>query len=178
MLAFLEGIVIYQGEEQIIVDVGGIGYEVFYGKKVPIGNKVALFTALIIRENSQVLYAFDSLRERNFFYLLLKVKGIGPKLAFGLLTSLGIEIISGAIRREDISVFMTVSGVGKKSASQIILDLKDAPLASTDDLLAEVLMATKALGIEEEKVISIYQKLVSDNLSSSEVVKMVLQRIN
>jgi len=124
MIGYISGKIIFSdGREIIIMTSSGIGYQLFYNLVLPEGRDVDLYVGHIIKEAGEELYAFSNLREKKLFELLIKVKGIGPKTAFSLMSALGINIIIDAITFENNKALGKAPGIGSKAASQIILDL-------------------------------------------------------
>ncbi len=124
MIGFLCGEVIFSdGVECVIQTTSGIGYQVFYNKVLVEGSQAAIYISHIIKEDSETLYGFHSLRTKKLFELLLTVNGVGPKSAYGLITSLGVNDIINAVKLEAKNTLTKAPGVGAKSAAQIILDL-------------------------------------------------------
>jgi Holliday junction DNA helicase RuvA len=124
MIGFLCGEVIFSdGNESVLQTSSGIGYQVFYNKVLVEGSQAAIFIAHIIKEDSETLYAFHSLRAKKLFEMLLTVKGIGPKSAYGLIANIGVNEIIMAVNLEAKNTLTKVPGLGGKGAAQIILDL-------------------------------------------------------
>jgi len=130
MISHISGILEQVENNLIIIDVNGIGYKIF----VPIsllnsigtsGDKVKIFTTLLVREDSISLYGFKTKEEKNLFNSLLNVSGIGPKSALGLISALSVNKLVSAIASGDVDVLSSVSGVGKKTAQRIVVELKD-----------------------------------------------------
>lgn len=129
MIATLYGELRARGEDWVLVEVGGVGFHV----RVPastveelgeIGEKVRLYTSLLLRDDALTLYGFATPEQRELFELFLTVSGIGPKLALSLLSSTSAEALRLAIAREDIDVLARVPGIGRKTAGRLILELK------------------------------------------------------
>lgn len=124
MIGFLCGEVIFSdGNESVLQTSSGIGYQVFYNKVLVEGTQAAIFIAHIIKEDSETLYGFRSLRAKKLFEMLLTVKGIGPKSAYGLISNVGVNEIIQAVNLEAKATLTKVPGLGGKGAAQIILDL-------------------------------------------------------
>jgi Holliday junction DNA helicase RuvA len=124
MIGFLTGEVLFSdGNESIIQTSTGVGYQVFYNKVLIEGTLAAVFIAHIIKEDSETLFGFHSLREKKMFEMLLTVKGIGPKSAYNLISNLGVNEIITAVNLDAKSSLTKVPGLGTKGAAQIILDL-------------------------------------------------------
>lgn len=124
MIGHLSGVVVFSdGQETIVQTLSGIGYQVYLPKVLIEGASAQLFISHIIRENDETLYGFESLRAKKLFELLLQVKGVGPKSAFALMSSLSVLEIIQAIQTEDRKKLKSAPGVGDKAAAQMILDL-------------------------------------------------------
>lgn len=124
MIGFLCGEVLFSdGNESVLQTSSGIGYQVFYNKVLVEGTQAAIFIAHIIKEDSETLYGFHSLRAKKLFEMLLTVKGIGPKSAYGLIANIGVNEIITAVNLEAKATLTKVPGLGAKGAAQIVLDL-------------------------------------------------------
>jgi Holliday junction DNA helicase RuvA len=124
MIGFLTGEVVFSdGNESILQTPNGIGYQVFYNKVLVEGTLASLFIAHIIKEDSETLFGFSSLRAKKLFELLISVKGIGPKSAYNLISNLGVNEIINAVNLDAKATLTKVPGLGTKGAAQIILDL-------------------------------------------------------
>jgi len=129
MIGFIEGKIESSVDRWVIVDVSGVGYKIYISantfKKLPkSGEKVKLFTHLHVREDILDLYGFLDKKELEFFELLISISGIGPKGALNILGVASIETLKKAIANEESSILTKVSGIGKKTAEKIILELK------------------------------------------------------
>src|SRR5438552_5385348 len=131
MITFLHGKLVEALPTQVTVDVHGVGYEVLiplssYDKLPSPGNDVHLLTHLAIREDAHVLYGFMTSQERDMFRLLINtVSGIGPKIALNVLSGMNISALRGAVANGDVKALSQISGVGKKTAERIVVELKD-----------------------------------------------------
>lgn len=156
MIGYIKGKVVWRDLKSVVVDVGGVGYKVH----TTLGgldsqNEVSFFTYLAVRETALDLYGFATKAELDFFELLLTVSGIGPKSALAILSVASLDTLSYAINNNDAGHLTKVSGVGKKNAEKIVLELKGkAPetsaghkLHSEDD---DALEALKSLGYSEK----------------------------
>ncbi|AUO00014.1 Holliday junction branch migration protein RuvA [Bacteriovorax stolpii] len=124
MIGFLTGEVLFSdGNESIIQTTSGVGYQVFYNKVLVEGTSAAVYIAHIIKEDSETLFGFSSLRAKKLFEMLLTVKGIGPKSAYNLISNLGVNEIINAVNLEAKATLTKVPGLGTKGAAQIVLDL-------------------------------------------------------
>ena len=131
MITFLDGKLITSLPTQAIVDVGGVGYEVFiplssYDKLPAAGQGIRILTHLHVREDAQILYGFMTAAERDLFRLLVNnVSGIGPKLALAVLSGMSVNNFKAAVVNSDVASLSKISGLGKKTAERIVLELKD-----------------------------------------------------
>lgn len=158
MISILRGNVISQETDGIIVDVNGIGLHVLVPSslrdRVQPNEAVYLYTKLIIREDAWLLCGFETKDGREVFDLLLKVNGVGPRLAMSILSTLTPDTIRRAVFNDQADLFSRVPGIGKKTAQKILLQLQDrlpsteglAPLAKISDVDTEVLGALTTLG--------------------------------
>src|SRR5438309_9319141 len=131
MITFLDGKLVNALPTQAIIDVSGIGYEVFiplssYDKLPSPGQPIRILTHLAVREDAHVLYGFMSAAERDLFRLLVNnVSGIGPKLALAVLSGMSVNNFKVAVVNSDVVALSKISGLGKKTAERIVLELKD-----------------------------------------------------
>lgn len=157
MIAFLEGQVIFKGERFLVLDVAGVGYRIFvapaaFKKITQSEQKIKLWTHLHLREDAMEMYGFIEYPELDFFENLIKVSGIGPKTALNVLTVAPVDVLKKAIAAGDISYLTKVSGIGRKIAEKIVVELKDKIGRAEDGVFAvgredvDVLEALKSLG--------------------------------
>src|SRR3989442_10781565 len=131
MITFLDGKLVNALPTQAIGDVSGIGYEVFiplssYDKLPGVGEPIRILTHLAVREDAHVLYGFMTVAERDLFRLLVNhVSGIGPKLALAVLSGMSVNNFKAAVVNNDVVSLSKISGVGKKTAERMVLELKD-----------------------------------------------------
>jgi holliday junction DNA helicase RuvA len=128
MIAAVRGDVIGRGEDHLVIETGGIGFKVFTTQdvtmRIVVGDPVFLFTFLVVREDALSLFGFETEELRDFFVLLLGVTGVGPRIALAILSSMSPDAIRRSVLSEQPELFTRVSGVGKKTAQQIILHLQ------------------------------------------------------
>ncbi|HMO19063.1 MAG TPA: Holliday junction branch migration protein RuvA [Oligoflexia bacterium] len=143
MIALLNGELVVKQQDTLVIDVNGVGYEVFTNSRISsalpgVGNKISLIIYTDVRDTAITLYGFNTQVERQTFLLLKKVKGIGSKLAMGILSSVNPEELLLAIGTENTDVLRGVPGVGKKSAERIIVELREQVREFTLGLQLEV----------------------------------------
>ncbi len=131
MITFLNGKLVEALPTQVTVDVNGVGYEVLiplssYDKLPEPGHEVRLLTHLAVREDAHVLYGFMTTQERELFRMLINtVSGIGPKTALNVLSGMNVTSFRGAVANGDVKALSKISGVGKKTAERIVVELRD-----------------------------------------------------
>jgi Holliday junction DNA helicase RuvA len=130
MIGFLRGRLTAKHPPQLLIDVGGVGYEVeapmstFYGLPAT-GADVSLFTHLVVREDAHILFAFGTERERRLFRELIKVSNVGPKLALSLLSGMSVDNFLLCIEAQDADTLVRIPGVGRKTAERLLIEMKD-----------------------------------------------------
>lgn len=136
MISRLRGIVLEKNPPSVIVDVHGVGYEAqvsmqtFYTLPA-IGEEVQLYTQLVVREDAHLLFGFSSKEERETFQALVKVSGIGAKIALGILSALTSDELASAVANENIKRLTAAPGIGKKTAERMVLELRGKLVSST-----------------------------------------------
>jgi len=155
MITFLHGKLVEALPTQVTVDVNGIGYEALiplssYDKLPSPGQDVRLLTHLVVREDAHILYGFMSAAERELFRMLINtVSGIGPRTALNILSGINVTAFRGAVANGDVKSLSQISGVGKKTAERIVVELKDK-IGAVGAL--EATSARRALSPEDQKV--------------------------
>src|SRR5437763_9871323 len=199
MITFLHGRLTHALPTQATVDVGGVGYEVFiplssYDKLPAVGQPIEILTHLHVREDAQILYGFMSAPERDLFRLLVNhVSGIGPKLALAVLSGMSVNNFKAAVVNNDVVSLSKISGVGKKTAERMVLELKDrvgvaaaweaasaahAPTPEQEQA-NEAVLALIALGykqVDAHKLVHDLQQK-GEGKSSEELVKLALKKM-
>ena len=126
MLSYIEGKIIFRGKDFIIVKSNSIGFKVFVLANLNTENdEVELFTHLNVREDALTLYGFSKYKELELFELLISISGIGPKAGLGILSLADPETVKLAITKGDVSILTRVSGIGKKTAERVVLELRN-----------------------------------------------------
>ena len=130
MISFLKGVIIEKKPPQLIIEVNGVGYlltasmNTFYDLPNE-GKEVTIYTQLIVREDAQLLFAFSQKHERRLFLALIKVNGVGPKMAITILSSIAVNDFVACIHNNDTTTLIRLPGVGKKTAERLIIDMRD-----------------------------------------------------
>ncbi len=189
MIAYVKGKLTVIQDDSVVVETGGVGYELicpnpFYYQH-SLNEEVTIHTYLHVREDAQLLYGFKNEDEKLLFKKLISVSGIGPKGALGILSGADIASFVAAVESEDEKFLTTFPGVGKKTARQIILDLKgklsttfnittpeDTIHSNDDSALLEAKEALKALGYTEKELTKILPTLKKEGLTNTnEIVR-------
>ncbi len=186
MISFLEGEVVEKAGARVVVDVGGIGYDVLVPTSTlaslpPVGRRARIHTRMIVRDDAMLLYGFGSPDERELFDLLTGVTGVGPKVALAFLSSLSPEALRRSVVVGDVGALTVVPGVGKKVAQRVVLDLRDR-MGGEGDLvvggpLADVREALLALGLTPQEASGAMADLEVDDRAVDELLKEALQRV-
>jgi Holliday junction DNA helicase RuvA len=181
MIAFLRGKLVEALPTHAILDVNGVGYEVYipvssYEKLPKIGSEVVLLTHLSIREDAHVLYGFVTQEERDLFRLLINtVSGIGPKIALNILSGMTPVAFKGAVASGDVKALSKISGVGKKTAERIVVELKDK-IGTAGTWEAE--SARRGLSPEDQKINDAVLALIALEFNRDEAYKAVREAFN
>jgi len=189
MIGRLAGVLLEKNPPQVLIDVQGVGYEVevpmstFYVLPAT-GERVSMFTHLVVREDAQLLYGFASEAERRAFRKLLKISGVGARIALAVLSGLSVAELIEAVRLQQSARLVKIPGIGKKTAERLLLELKDR--LGTDSGLAQaggrvqqpvtndVVNALLALGYSEKEAHHAVQQL-PEGLSVSDGIRQSLR---
>ncbi len=199
MISFLHGKLVDALPTQVTVDVHGIGYDVLiplssFDKLPAPGGEVRLLTHLAVREDAHVLYGFMTAGERELFRLLINtVSGIGPKIALNVLSGMNPVMFRGAVANGDVKALSSISGVGRKTAERIVVELKDKigaagaweassaerALSSGDQRVLDAVLALVALGFkqpEAHETIRAAQTMLGEKATVEELVRAGLKK--
>ncbi|WP_050463218.1 Holliday junction branch migration protein RuvA [Herbaspirillum autotrophicum] len=190
MIGRLSGILLEKNPPQLLIDCGGVGYEVavpmstFYNLP-SLGDKVSLLTHLIVREDAHVLYGFSSAEERNGFKELIKISGVGARTALAILSGMSLSDLAQAVTLQEAGRLTKVPGIGKKTAERLLLELKGklgADLGATGgivhhDTTSDILNALLALGYSDKEA-SLALKQVPADTTVSEGIKLALKALS
>lgn len=195
MIARLEGKLLTKAPPSLLIDVGGVGYEVeapmstFYA--LPgLGERVVLLTHLVVREDAQLLYGFGSEAERRLFRALIKVSGIGPKVALVVLSGMSVDEFANCVQAGDAAALARLPGIGKKTAERLVIELRDkvdfgagatpaagAPAAAGGaGHLTEACAALEALGYKPAEALKMAKAVAAKADSVEQLIKLALQR--
>jgi Holliday junction DNA helicase RuvA len=192
MIGRLTGLLAEKNPPLVLVDVGGVGYEVdvpmstFYNLP-PLGERVTLLTQFVVREDAQLLYGFLSHEERQAFRQLIKISGIGPRMALAVLSGLSVTELAQAVAAQEARRLVKVPGIGKKTAERLLLELKDklsptlTPIealgaAPRHDHEADIVQALIALGYSERDA-EVALKALPPGVSVNDGIRMALKSL-
>ena len=195
MIGSLRGKLTAKHPPGLVIDVGGVGYEIeapmstFYG--LPnVGAEISLFTHLVVREDAHILFGFGTERERRLFRELLKVSNVGPKLALALLSGMSVDNFLMCIEAQDADTLVRIPGVGRKTAERLLIEMKDrikhlgqlpgvtsttAGLEPQSGAQAEAFSALIALGYKPAEVTRLLKAVDSSVQKTEEIIRRALQ---
>lgn len=183
MIGFVRGIVHAFNAEECLIDVNGIGFRIHYKhpETLKLNEEVTIYTYQNVREDEISLYGFRDLNEYDLFIKLISVKGLGPKIASNILSSVSAEAIIDAIENGDAQFMCRLPGIGKKTASQIILDLKgklvsidNKESAACKEEMRDVVEALKALGYKSREITPVIAKIQNEDLTVDGYIRKAL----
>ena len=199
MIGKVTGILLEKKPPQLLIDVHGLGYEVSapmntFAKVGSVGDKVSLYTHFVVREDAQLLYGFYDEKERRLFRDIIKVSGIGPKIALAILSSMDVKSFIRHIMDNNIGYLTKLPGIGKKTAERLVVEMKDRFKAGWQDLFStmdvdeisfatltgareEALEALLALGYKQKEALKALSKVKTADSSSEELIKSALQNL-
>ena len=187
MISFLDGVVVDKGAGRIVLEVGGVGYELIVPTSVlaalpTAGSRARVHTRMVVREDSMTLYGFASPDERELFDLLTGVTGVGPKVALAFLSSLSPDALRRAVVAGDADALTVVPGVGKKVAQRVVLDLRDKLGGEGAEIiaigpLADVREALLALGLTPVEASQAMIDLDPDGKAPDDLLREALQKV-
>jgi Holliday junction DNA helicase RuvA len=188
MIGRLSGLLAEKNPPQLLVDVAGVGYEVdvpmstFYNLPA-LGERVTLLTHFVVREDAQVLFGFLTASERTTFRQLIKISGVGPRMALSILSGLSVTELAQAISLQDSGRLVKVPGIGKKTAERLMLELKGKlgadlalPASVSSEAQADILQALIALGYSDREAAAALKALPPDT-GVSNGIKLALKSL-
>jgi holliday junction DNA helicase RuvA len=198
LIGRLHGKLVAKQPPQLLLDVHGVGYEIeapmstFYSLP-PVGSETILHTHLSIREDAHVLFGFATEAERKLFRVLIKVNGVGPKLALGVLSGMPVEQFVRCIEDGDATTLTRLPGVGKKTAERLLVEMRDrlrdfdnpvalpgmvsaAPITRSG-AEADAISALIALGYKPNEAAKAIEGIETSSLTSEEIIRRALQKM-
>jgi Holliday junction DNA helicase RuvA len=191
MIGAVRGRIASKTPPQLTVDVGGLGYELeapmsTFFSLPPVGSEVSLLTHLVVREDAHVLYGFATEDERRLFRSLIRVSGVGPKIALALLSGMSVAAFVSCVQSEDVAALTRVPGVGRKTAERLIVEMRDrlkspapaagaaaAPLAESPE--SEAYGALIALGYRPAEATRLLKAVEPGTHTTEELIRRALQ---
>ena len=197
MFYHLEGIISEIGMNYIVIDCGGVGFQVFSSLTsiagISAGKKAKLLISEAISENTFDLYGFISRKEKQFFDLLLSISGVGPKAAISLLSYVTPDQLAAAVINNDAKALTTAPGIGKKIAQRIVLELKDKVAAEVDSVLpvaspvltggngnknmSDAIAALTVLGYNSLEINPVLKSIDTTDMTTEQIIKAVLKAL-
>ena len=185
MIGRLKGVVLNKQAPDLLLDVGGVGYELLVPLntffEVPeIGETVTLHTHFVVREDAQQLYGFSQLEERVLFRHLIKVNGVGPKMALAILSGMSAKEFSRCVQRDEVATLVKIPGVGKKTAERLLIEMRDKissiaddssePVTEqvTQDISLEAESALTALGYRPQDAAKMVNRVAGEHITNAE----------
>lgn len=194
MIGRLRGILVRKEPPALTVDVGGVGYELeapmttFY--ELPaVGETVTLYTHLVVREDAHLLFGFARESQRRLFRGLLKVSGVGPRVALAVLSGLTDEEFIRCVQQQDAARLAEVPGIGRKTATRLIVEMRDklpatvppdaapAPAEGGTDPVNEAVRALVALGYKPHEANQMVRRVQATGLSTEEIIRQALRGV-
>ena len=178
MIGRLRGEIVFKQPPYLMVDVKGVGYELesplstFYNLP-PEGDQVTLFTHLAVREDAHVLYGFANESERALFRILLRVSGVGAKMALAILSGMSAEEFSSCIQSNDTAALMRLPGIGKKTAERLVIELRDRLERSDSSISSQLHGSTNSAVVGTSPVTDAVGALVALGYKPAEANRMV-----
>ena len=182
MYYYLHCLITFHTKDSIVVECGGVGYDVLvpHVDEFPIGENLFVFVSYVHNENDEYFVGFKTLEEKKLYTALTSVKGIGPKTALGALSATSVGRLSQAIDASDEVFLMRLPGIGKKNASQIILDLRgkltllDTSASTLNKEMDAAKEGLKNLGFKEKEIKEALESITDTNLSADEYLRKAL----
>lgn len=181
MIGKLRGLILEKQPPLVLLEVGGVGYEIYmpmtcFYELPNIGTEALVFTHFVVREDAQLLFGFNNKQERTLFRELIKVNGVGPKLALAILSGMSAQQFVNAVEREDSVSLIKLPGVGKKTAERLVVEMKDRFKGMHGDLFTpatELVLTTPESGITDDSEAEAVAALVSLGYKPQEASRMI-----
>ena len=196
MIGQLRGIILSKQPPELVLDVQGVGYEIsapmtsFY-QFPEVGAEITLLTHLVVREDAQLLYGFHDLKTRSLFRILIKVSGVGPKLALTLLSGIEVDDFIKFVHQDNAAALVSIPGIGKKTAERLIIETRDAlknlsqnssdttspQFKIAEPLVDDAISALIALGYKPNEAKLVVARVAKGHNSSEAIIRQALQQL-
>jgi holliday junction DNA helicase RuvA len=191
MIGSVRGRIAFKTPPQLTVEVGGLGYEIeapmsTFFHLPPVGEEVRLLTHLVVREDAHILYGFATEEERRLFRSLIKVSGVGPKIALALLSGISVDAFAQCVLHQDIAALTKIPGIGRKTAERLVVEMRDrlagpepiggampVPVGASPE--AEAFGALVALGYKPAEATRLLKAVGPGTHSTEELIRRALQ---
>lgn len=196
MIGRLRGTVVHRQAPYLLIDVNGVGYELeatlgtFYGLPAP-GGECTVYTHLVVREDAHHLYGFASEAERALFRDLIRVNGVGARMALTILSGMPVADFARCVHDNDVAALCRLPGIGKKTAERLIVEMRDrlegtpaaadavtaAPAGGDDDPVRDAVSALAALGYKPQEASRMVRAIAVEGKNSEEIIRSALQAV-
>jgi len=194
MIGSIKGVILLKQAPQVLIDCNGVGYEIetpmtTFIDLPEIGSQISFFTHLQVRDDAHIIYGFKHLDERSLFRTLLKVNGVGAKLALAILSAMTVHDFERCVTTEDSDALVKIPGVGKKTAERLVIEMRDRLIDVTstasmepnkvksNNAKEEAFDALLALGYKLSEVKKIMSSIKVDNEKSEDIIRKALKRV-
>ncbi len=193
MIGQLRGIILQKQPPLLLLDVQGVGYEIFvpmnsFYELPELEHTVRLFTHLIVREDAQVLYGFTAERERVLFRLLIKVNGVGPKLALTILSGMDADTFVRFVQNNEATSLTAIPGIGAKTAQRLVIETKDAlknwhtlsaplPVHTSNQAVEDAVNALISLGYKPSDAHKAIHQVAQSHFGCEQMIKLALKEM-
>ena len=190
MITRISGVLLEKKAPTLVIDVNGLGYELFvpmstFYQLPNIGENIILLTHFVVREDAQLLFGFISERERKLFRALIKVNGVGPKLAMTILSGIEADQFVKCVQEQDCETLMRIPGIGKKTAERLMIETRDrlsewevtSLPVDLNQAMQDALSALAALGYKPSDAKRVITKIHQPSHNSEQLIKLALQQM-
>ena len=192
MIGSLRGRLTWKQPPQILLECSGVGYEVetpmsTFLELPEVGSEIFLYAHLVVRDDAHVLYGFASEHEKSLFRMLLKVNGVGAKMALAILSAMSVSVFQRCVQYEDVAMLVKIPGVGKKTAERLIIEMRDRVHSDNvtelpkgrsvpEDAKSEAVDALIALGYKPAEVTKLVARLDTEDKSAEDIIRLALRQ--
>ena len=194
MIGSLKGKILIKQAPQVLIETYGIGYEIelpanTFIEMPKIGEEIFLYTHLQVRENEHTLFGFSNLNDRYLFRMLLKISGVGAKLALAILSAMSVSDFERCVRTEDSNTLVKIPGVGKKTAERLVIEMRDRltdiidnpslchQKVGANNAREEAFDALLSLGYKAAEVKKLMMSIQNDDATASDIIRQALKKV-